>query len=340
MSVKTTLAAALLLVAASFAAVLPAAGQTITSITGTVLDKNGVPYGGGTVMPQFVNVSGGASPSVTATGFPLIPPVSPVTINTAGQFALSLMANGSITPGSTHWQFSICSAPTTSYPDPGSTGPQCFTTGQITVAGASQDITGNINAVPAPALLYADLTRSLGAYQGTTSVPITTANFTPLVAAASDIQIPANLANITPRKIRVHGSGVYTNAAASVLNAELMLCQVSGCASGTVVAPAGCAITSTNQANNLTNGQFWFDCSLSTTSTIGASGTFIAKGQLCINLGATTAVGCTDFLDTATAASAAVDETVAEFVNIAFKFTTSNGGNSAILLEYDVKLDN
>lgn len=317
---------------------VPAFGQTITSVTGTVRDLNGVPYVSCTVLPQFVNVSGGASPTVTANGGPVIPPTSPTTCTSSGTFSVSVIANGSVTPASTHWQFLICSAPGTSYPDPGSLGGVCFTTGQITITGSSQDITGNINAVPPPALTYADLNQSLGSYQGTTSVPITDANFHALVAASSDIPIPANLANIATRKIKIHASGVYTNAAASVLNVEIMLCQVSGCATGTVVAPAGCAVTTTNQANNLTNGQWWIDCTLTTTSTIGASGTFMASSQISVNLGATTGAVQSWFADTATAVSAAVDETVAEFVNPAFKFTTSNAGNSAICQELDVQV--
>jgi hypothetical protein len=313
--------------------------QTITSVTGTVRDQNGVPYVNCTVLPQFVNVSGGATPTVTANGGPVIPPTSPTLCNSSGVFNVSVIANGSVTPASTHWQFLICSAPGTQYPDPGSLGSQCFTTSQITITGSSQDISTQINAVPPPALIYGNLNQSLGSYQGTTSVPITDTAFHALIAASSDILIPANFTSVAGHKIRIHGSGVYTTGAASVLNAEVMLCQVSGCATGTVVAPAGCAITSTNQANVLANGQFWIDCTITSTSTLGSSGTFMAKGQLCINLGATTAVGCTDFLDTATAVSAAVDQTVNEFVNIAFKFTTSNAGNSAILLEADAKVD-
>jgi hypothetical protein len=311
--------------------------QTITAVSGTVRDVNGVPYVSCTVLPQFVNVSGGATPTVTATGGPVIPPTSPSTCNSSGVFNVSVIANGSVTPASTKWQFLICSAPGTSYPDPGSVGAQCFTTGQITITGSTQDITGNINAVPPPALIYANLSRNLGQYSGTTSVGITDTAFHALIAAASDIQIPANFANINPRKLWIHGSGVYTNAAASLLNAEVMLCTVSGCGSGTVVAPAGCAVTTTNQANNLTNGQFKIDCYLTTTSTVGSAGTFTAKATVCANLGAATSAADSCFEDTsAGAASSAVDETVAEFINIAFKFSTSNAGNSAILNEAHV----
>jgi hypothetical protein len=250
-----------------------------------------------------------------------------------------VIANGSVTPAATHWQFLICSAPGTSYPDPGSLGPKCATTGQITIAGATQNITGNILVIPMPALIYADLTRSLGAYQGTTVVGITDTAFHALIAAASDPSIPANLANINPRKITCHGDGVYTNAAASVLNVDLQVCTVSGCGSGTVVSPAGCAVTTTNQANNLTNGQWSLDCTLTTTSTLGTAGTFMAKSTVSANLAATTAGPYSVFPDTAVAVSAAVDETVQEFLNPAFKFTTSNAGNSAIVHDFGCRVD-
>lgn len=149
--------------------------------------------------------------------------------------------------------------------------------------------------------------------------------------ASSDIPIRAATIGLPNKAIRIHGQGRYTNAAASLLNAEVMLCQTPGCASGTVVAPAGCAIVTTNQANNLTNGQFTLDCTLVSTPTVGASGTFMAKGLVSANLGAATSAVQSVFADTSTAASAAVDETKNEWVNIGFKFSTSNAGNSAVL---------
>lgn len=154
---------------------------------------------------------------------------------------------------------------------------------------------------------------------------------TATATAATDIPLQAATVGVPGKVIRIHGAGVYTNAAASLLNAEVMLCQVSGCGSGTVVAPAGCAVVTTNQANNLTNGQFHIDCTLTATATVGASGTFWANGTVCANLGAATSAIVSCFDDTAVAASAAVDETKNEFVNIGFKFTTSNAGNSVTL---------
>ena len=156
--------------------------------------------------------------------------------------------------------------------------------------------------------------------------------------AANDIPLLANSLGIPGKRIRIRGDGVYTNAAASLLNVEAMLCQVSGCGSGTIVAPAGCAIVTTNQANNLTNGQFTFDCTLTATPTVGSSGTFWAKGVAGANLGAATSAALSLFADTSTAASAAVNEAVNEFVNIGFKFSTSNAGNSATLQSYSVEV--
>lgn len=180
----------------------------------------------------------------------------------------------------------------------------------------------------------------LGTYQGTTSVGITDTAFHALVAAASDIPIPAGATAIAGKRIHIRGDGIYTTGAASVLNAEAMICTVSGCATGTVVAPAGCTVVTTNQANVLSNGQFTIDCTLTSSATVGASGTYMAKSVVCANLGATTAVVLSCFADTATAVSAAVDETVREFVNIGFKFTTSNASNAAVLHSLSVELMN
>ena len=190
----------------------------------------------------------------------------------------------------------------------------------------------NWSAFSSATPVNAGVTIGLGAYQGTTAVPITDTAFHALIAAASDISLPANTVSTANRTIHVRGDGVYTNAAASLLNLEAMICTVSGCASGTVVTPTGCVVTTTNQANNLTNGQFNFDCSFVSTSTLGASGTFMAKATGCANLGAATTAVVSCFDDLGTAVSAAVNQTVANFLNIGFKFTTSNAGNSVTLL--------
>jgi hypothetical protein len=175
----------------------------------------------------------------------------------------------------------------------------------------------------------------IGTYQGTTATPITTGNFTVLAGPA--ISLSAGTANVAGKTVVIEGYGVYTTGAASLLNIEISLCTVSGCGSGTVLSPAGCLVTSTNQANVLANGQFRFRC-LMTTATTGATGTVMAKSIDDFQLGSATTAALSEFGDTATAVSAAVDLTVAEFVTPQFKFTSSNAGNSATLLNMTVLL--
>jgi hypothetical protein len=156
--------------------------------------------------------------------------------------------------------------------------------------------------------------------------------------ASNDIPLLANSLGVPGKRVRIHASGVANVAAASLLNLEVMLCQVPGCGSGTIVAPAGCAITTTNQANVLANDQWTLDCTLTATATVGSAGTFWAKGTACANLGAAASAVLSCFADTATAASAAVDETKNEYVNIGFKFSTSNAGNTVTPAEYAVEV--
>jgi hypothetical protein len=165
-------------------------------------------------------------------------------------------------------------------------------------------------------------------FQGTTATSITDTNFNKLTGPA--LKVPAGLANQLGARITIVYKGVYTTAAASLLNVEINLCQVLGCASGTTVAPAGCVVTSTNQANVLANGQWEATCDL-VVSAIGSSGTAMAKSKANFNLGAATSAVSSEFQDTATAVSAAVDFTVDEFVHPHFKFASSNAGNGATL---------
>jgi hypothetical protein len=178
------------------------------------------------------------------------------------------------------------------------------------------------------------LAQNYGTYQGTTAVGITNTSYTPLIASGSDIALQAGTQGVAGKHFHVRASGVYTNAAASLLNAEVLVCQVSGCATGTTVAL--CPITTTNQANDLTNGQWYLDCVLTATSTVGTGATYMAKGTLGANLGSATTAAISFFGDTTTAASSAFDQTQTEYVNIAFKFTTSNAGNSATVDELTV----
>lgn len=170
--------------------------------------------------------------------------------------------------------------------------------------------------------------------QGTSSVGITTNAFTTLGSTAC--KIPANTAAVN-KEYTFEVNGVYTNAAASLLEGSWLICQTSGACGGTTVRPAGCDVASTNQANNLTNGQFNSKCRL-TIAAVGATGNAIAKSVFCANLGAATSAVLSCFQDTSTAVSANFDTTQDEFVVFQWKFQTGNAGNSATAQDETEKL--
>jgi hypothetical protein len=121
----------------------PAHSQTITAVTGTIMDPQGLPYGDGTVTATLVGTSGGASPTVTATGAPILAPSTAATDRT-GLFNMGLIANASITPASTTYTFRFCARPT---PAPfASTTQSCFTITGVTITGSSQDLSATANA--------------------------------------------------------------------------------------------------------------------------------------------------------------------------------------------------
>lgn len=179
----------------------------------------------------------------------------------------------------------------------------------------------------------------IGNYIGTTAVNITTTSYTYL---GGPILVPANSANYQNRRIRVHGSGLFTLAATSVLNVEISFCQVSGCASGTVVTPAGAVFTTASDANTASNQQWGIDETFTTSGLdSGSGGTFMAKGTACINVSGTAAANASScFQDVSTAVSAAIVLTANEYIQVAFKFSTSNSGNYATLSDLSVEFVN
>jgi hypothetical protein len=122
---------------------LPAAAQ-FTTVTGTVVDPNGIPYAGGTISPILVIPSGAGSPTLNGAGY--TPPSQPTGLDNNGSFTLRLADNAVLLPASTKWNFMVCSAKGTVNPAIG-TGSQCFTLASaITITGASQSITTNLHA--------------------------------------------------------------------------------------------------------------------------------------------------------------------------------------------------
>src|SRR5690348_5866635 len=123
--------------------------QSQTTVTATVVDPHGVPYGGATVQATL-SPPGVQSPCVV-TGSNCVPiqgTVGPVSLDLTGSFALNLYPNASITPALTQWTFTVCISP--GVVPPLGTGSQCFSLAQ-TIAGTSQNLSVALSGA-APAL--------------------------------------------------------------------------------------------------------------------------------------------------------------------------------------------
>jgi hypothetical protein len=111
-----------------------------TTVTGTVADQvSGQPYAGGTGQAIFVPGAGGQLSLEGGTStFQQIVPITSMTA--AGTFSVVVTDNTQIQPSGSQWKFTFCD----------STRAFCFTTAAITISGASQSITSNINSVVLP----------------------------------------------------------------------------------------------------------------------------------------------------------------------------------------------
>jgi hypothetical protein len=106
------------------------------------------------------------------------------TANATGVFSTNLVANASITPASTTYNFRVC-AP--AVPPPLGSGNTCVTLSAVTIAGASQDLTASFAAVPPPVLTAGNglgLQRVAG-----TSATVQAAN----IGATTLLTVPANV---------------------------------------------------------------------------------------------------------------------------------------------------
>jgi hypothetical protein len=111
-----------------------------TTVTGTVLDPDGIPYSNGTIVPTLIS-----SATPTLNGLAYTPPSGPVGLDFNGSFIMNLASQGSLSPGGTTWSFKTCSSAGTVQPA-GGTGPQCFVITGIVVTGATQSISAQLQA--------------------------------------------------------------------------------------------------------------------------------------------------------------------------------------------------
>jgi hypothetical protein len=121
-----------------------------TVVTGQVIDPNGIPWQGGTMVATLslpVGVSG-----ATLNGVQIGGSTQRVTLDSTGSFLMQLPDNNVVQPPGTQWTFAINISP--GEPPPFGTGPQQFTQ-TFTITGASQTIAFS----PVPALTHASSTQ-------------------------------------------------------------------------------------------------------------------------------------------------------------------------------------
>lgn len=145
-------------------------------------------------------------------------------------------------------------------------------------------------------------------------------------ATLEEVSLSAGFLNTLKQPFIIHGSGIFTVAAAQTptLRVRAKLCTVSGCGSGTVVVISDITSTATVAA---TNNQWNLNLLLVTSAT-GATGTVLVHGNLVIDLAGGPTSADSTFADTNTASSAAIDLTAALFVDFTVLASSSNAGNT------------
>ena len=131
---------ALVLAGAFLLAAIPARAQ-FTSVSATVTDPNGIPYGNGTMSAVLTPGSPGGW---TLSGQPYSGRVGPITLDSTGSFTANFGSNAIILPAGTTWQITVNSNQGGIAPPLG-TGAQTFSV-NLTISGASQSITAALDA--------------------------------------------------------------------------------------------------------------------------------------------------------------------------------------------------
>ena len=131
-----------------FALLLSCSGAwaQFTTVSGTVIDPNGLPYAYGTIASIIVSSN---TPKFSSNSQPYFQPTQATGLDVNGKFLVRLADNTLLTPGGTTWTFTVCSTQGTVQPAFGK-GPVCFVVTGITISGASQDIGATLTAAALP----------------------------------------------------------------------------------------------------------------------------------------------------------------------------------------------
>lgn len=148
----------------------PAAWAQFTTVTGTVIDPNGVPYAFGTITANLP--TNGVTPLINGNQFS---GVGSAGLDRTGSFTVQLADNSMMVPSGLKWVFTVCSGAGTVNPAFG-TGSQCFTPAPITISGATQSITTQLHAAAtALTLPFGTGTGTIGGSGTPGSIPLFTA---------------------------------------------------------------------------------------------------------------------------------------------------------------------
>jgi len=265
------------------AAAAPAWAQ-FTVVTGTVVDPNGIPYSNGTVT---VSLTTSGTPVFTATGQPYIPPAGPSGLNVSGQFTVRLADVTQLSPGGGTYSFTVTCGTGCVLPA-GGKGAVKFTISGITISGASQDISAQLQAA-APALSTGTSTTFPTPATATFAggiVTLTTAGLYPspyIVGATISVAGCSASGDNSPPTFTIASGGSGTNA---LTYADASGAAGTGCVVSIVagsVTPAFSAVTSGTNPNALLVSGSLAPTGGGTVTANAASGTTIAQTGVDIN---------------------------------------------------------
>lgn len=138
-----------LLLLALLAGLVPSVFAQYTTVTGTVVDPIGIPYGYGTVLPILI-FTGGTPQITTLNNANYSPPSQPSGMDISGTFTVNVASNATLIPAGSHWNFLVCSAYGALQHAVGR-AQVCFQLASpLTISGTSEDISTQLNAVALP----------------------------------------------------------------------------------------------------------------------------------------------------------------------------------------------
>lgn len=116
-----------------------------TQVSGTVVDPQGIPYANGTISPILIS-----NGTPTLNGLAYSPPTQPVGLDGNGTFLMQLADVTLLSPPGSQWNFWVCSGIGSIQPAAGA-GSVCFILATpISISGATQDISTNLQAAALP----------------------------------------------------------------------------------------------------------------------------------------------------------------------------------------------